>query len=213
MNPNTSSTTASAGRAGRLAALTAAIDELAAQSNADAQPVAQDPSMVEGLEARLRAAIALLPPVLGGAPTQPLEVGRASRVVQPAQRIALAVRDGAGWSPTAAGRWPGGRPIICATGCMAARPTWPIWPCCAGLIIGRSMRGVGGWSAGLLAASPPLHPPGDIPAPPDRRRETPRHRHRGQPRGSGSACGAPHRSCDQSLPNAPETTQQRDPRT
>jgi hypothetical protein len=38
--------------------------------------------------------MALLPPVLGGAPTQPLEVGRASRVVQPAQRTALAVRDG-----------------------------------------------------------------------------------------------------------------------
>jgi HNH endonuclease len=34
------------------------------------------------------------PPVLGGAPTQPLEVGRTSRVVQPAQRVALAVRDG-----------------------------------------------------------------------------------------------------------------------
>jgi hypothetical protein len=47
--------------------------------------------------------------------------------------------------------------IICATGCMAARPIWPIWRCCAGLIIGRSMRG-GGWSAGLLAASPPPQP-------------------------------------------------------
>ena len=46
------------------------------------------------LATRLRAAMALLPPVLGGAPTQPLEVGRASRVVQPAQRSALAVRDG-----------------------------------------------------------------------------------------------------------------------
>jgi hypothetical protein len=36
----------------------------------------------------------LLPPVLGGAPTQPLEVGRATRVVSPAQRSALTVRDG-----------------------------------------------------------------------------------------------------------------------
>jgi len=35
-----------------------------------------------------------LPPTLGGAPTQPLEVGRATRVIQPAQRTALAVRDG-----------------------------------------------------------------------------------------------------------------------
>ena len=35
-----------------------------------------------------------LPPILGGAPTQPLEVGRTSRVVTAAQRAALAVRDG-----------------------------------------------------------------------------------------------------------------------
>jgi hypothetical protein len=47
------------------------------------------------LAARLRTAMTKLPPTLGGAPTQPLEVGRASRVVQPAQRTAaLAVRDG-----------------------------------------------------------------------------------------------------------------------
>jgi len=46
------------------------------------------------LPARLRTAMALLPPTLGGAPTQPLEVGRATRVVSPAQRAALAVRDG-----------------------------------------------------------------------------------------------------------------------
>jgi uncharacterized protein DUF222/HNH endonuclease len=52
------------------------------------------PSDDEGLGERLRAALALLPPVLGGAPTQPLEVGRTSRVVQAAQRTALAVRDG-----------------------------------------------------------------------------------------------------------------------
>jgi hypothetical protein len=43
---------------------------------------------------RLRAAARRLPPVLGGAPTQPLDVGRTTRVVQPAQRTALAVRDG-----------------------------------------------------------------------------------------------------------------------
>ncbi|HEY6707106.1 MAG TPA: DUF222 domain-containing protein [Actinomycetota bacterium] len=48
----------------------------------------------ESLATRLRAAVALLPPVLGGAPAQPLEVGRTSRVVQAAQRTALAVRDG-----------------------------------------------------------------------------------------------------------------------
>jgi hypothetical protein len=42
------------------------------------------------------------------------------------------------------GRWPGVRPIICATGCMAAPPIWPTWPWCAGPIIGRSMRAAGG---------------------------------------------------------------------
>ena len=41
----------------------------------------------------LRAAARLLPPTLGGAPAQPLEVGRTSRVVTAAQRAALIVRD------------------------------------------------------------------------------------------------------------------------
>ena len=47
-----------------------------------------------GLADPLRAAARLLPPALGGAPTQPLEVGRASRVVSAAQRAALVIRDG-----------------------------------------------------------------------------------------------------------------------
>jgi hypothetical protein len=46
------------------------------------------------LAARLRAAVTLLPPTLGGAPSRPLDVGRATRVISPAQRSALAVRDG-----------------------------------------------------------------------------------------------------------------------
>jgi Domain of unknown function (DUF222)/HNH endonuclease len=53
-----------------------------------------DPDGQASLVERLQTAAARLPPVLGGAPTQPLEVGRTSRVVQPAQRVALAVRDG-----------------------------------------------------------------------------------------------------------------------
>jgi Domain of unknown function (DUF222)/HNH endonuclease len=48
----------------------------------------------DDLTTRLHAAIALLPAALGGAPAEPLEVGRATRVVSPAQRTALAVRDG-----------------------------------------------------------------------------------------------------------------------
>jgi hypothetical protein len=63
-------------------------------SGADARPPTAAPNEAEELERRLRAAMALLPPALGGAPTQPLEVGRTSRVVQTAQRAALAVRDG-----------------------------------------------------------------------------------------------------------------------
>jgi hypothetical protein len=52
------------------------------------------PNDEHGLAARLRTAMALLPPILGGAPSQPLEVGRASRVITPTHRSALAVRDG-----------------------------------------------------------------------------------------------------------------------
>jgi hypothetical protein len=47
-----------------------------------------------GLAGWLRTAMDRLPPTLGGAPRQPLDVGRASRVITPAQRSALAVRDG-----------------------------------------------------------------------------------------------------------------------
>jgi hypothetical protein len=45
------------------------------------------------LATRLQMAARLLPPTLGGAPTQPLEVGRTTRVVSAAQRHALIVRD------------------------------------------------------------------------------------------------------------------------
>ena len=57
-------------------------------------PLEDEPGGAGDLVGWLRVAMALLPPVLGGAPSQPLEVGRASRVVTPAQRSALAVRDG-----------------------------------------------------------------------------------------------------------------------
>jgi Domain of unknown function (DUF222)/HNH endonuclease len=54
----------------------------------------QEGDTVGDLAARLHAAVALLPPALGGAPTQPLEAGRTTRVVSASQRRALAVRDG-----------------------------------------------------------------------------------------------------------------------
>jgi hypothetical protein len=53
-----------------------------------------DPGGEGSLAAQLQAAATRLPPTLGGAPTQPLEVGRTSRVVSAAQRAALVVRDG-----------------------------------------------------------------------------------------------------------------------
>jgi hypothetical protein len=54
------------------------------------------PPSDRGLAGRLQTALAWLPPLLGGAPGQPLDVGRTSRVVTPAQHSALAVGDG-GW--------------------------------------------------------------------------------------------------------------------
>jgi hypothetical protein len=53
-----------------------------------------DPRGAAGVAAQLRAAATKLPPVLGGAPRQPLDLGRATRVIHPAQRAALTVRDG-----------------------------------------------------------------------------------------------------------------------
>jgi hypothetical protein len=61
--------------------------------------VTLDPGPAMGLQERLQTAMVLLPPILGGAPRQPLEVGRASRVITGAQRAALAVRDGGGVFP------------------------------------------------------------------------------------------------------------------
>ena len=83
----------------------------------------RDPGAPLGLPRRLRAAMTLLPPVLGGAPSQPLDVGRATRVATPAQRHALTVRDHGCLFPGCVGRWPGVTPIIGGTGSM-----WPDRP-------------------------------------------------------------------------------------
>jgi hypothetical protein len=65
-----------------------------ADPSVDGAPAAGNPSEPAGRQAQLRAAAARLPLVLGGARSQPLDVGRSTRVVQPAQRSALTVRDG-----------------------------------------------------------------------------------------------------------------------
>jgi hypothetical protein len=120
-----------------------------------------------GLEARLRAAAILLPPVLGGAPSQPLEVGRATRVVQPANAPPLPSATAAVGSLPVTGRWPGAKPTTCGTGCMGARPTWPTSPCCVEPTTGRSRRAAGNWPADPMGAAPPPHPTDDS-VPPDR---------------------------------------------
>jgi hypothetical protein len=58
------------------------------------QRTTDHPGGDDNLEGRLRVAATRLPPALGGGPTQPLEIGRSSRVVSAAQRAALVVRDG-----------------------------------------------------------------------------------------------------------------------
>jgi hypothetical protein len=73
----------------RLACDGAVTRVLVSRHPSDHQPGTTDGS----LAAQLQVAATRLPPTLGGAPTQPLEVGRTSRVVTPAQRNALVVRD------------------------------------------------------------------------------------------------------------------------
>jgi Domain of unknown function (DUF222)/HNH endonuclease len=55
-----------------------------------------DPAAAERARVRaiLRAALDALPPLLGGAPSEPLDLGRTTRTISPAQRRALTVRDG-----------------------------------------------------------------------------------------------------------------------
>jgi hypothetical protein len=69
-------------------------DHGSGDQSGEAGSTSGDTGGTEGLATWLRAAMARLPRTLGGAPSQPLEVGRTSRVVQPAQRTALTVRDG-----------------------------------------------------------------------------------------------------------------------
>jgi hypothetical protein len=116
-----------------------------------------------GLAARLQAAMALLPAALGGALTQPLEVGRATRVVSAAQRTALAVRDGGC-------RFPGcdRPPAWCEAHhvrhwCTAAPPTWATWCCCAAPTIAPSTRATSGCIRHTNDNPPPPEPrPGPV---------------------------------------------------
>ena len=99
-----------------------------------------DPAELQG---QLRAATALLPPTLGGAPCQPLDLWRSTRVVSPAQGHPLAVRDHGGVFPNGDRPWPGVTPSIGGTGSMAAQPTWTTSCSSAEPIIGPSMTAAG----------------------------------------------------------------------
>jgi hypothetical protein len=109
-----------------------------------------------------------LPPILGGAPRQPLDLGRASRVVTPAQRSALAVRDGGCVFPDC------DRPLAWCEGHHLRH--WldggPTDLANLALLCRAHHRAVheGGWPAAPTGSSPPSHPTGpagDIAPPPE----------------------------------------------
>ena len=115
-----------------------------------------------GLAGWLGPVMARLPAILGGAPTQPLNLGRSTRVISPGQRTALAVRDGGCAVPACARPWPGAKATTWSPGWTGARPTCPTWCCCVGLIIGPSMRAAGASPATPTAASLPSRRIGEL---------------------------------------------------
>jgi hypothetical protein len=138
-----------------------------------------DPGDEASLAAHLQAAATRLPATLGGR--------RPSRWRSAAPAESSPPPNGSPWwSATVAARFPaataprpGARPIIWSTGCMAAPPTYRTWPWCAGPIIGRSMRGAGGWAATPTGTSPPPHRTED--SPPRHEPATPTTANRNQP--------------------------------
>jgi hypothetical protein len=70
-------------------------------------------------------------------------------------------------SRAAAARSAGAKPIMCGTGCTAARPTWPTWPWSAGNITGPSTTAAGTWPADPTGATPPPHRAEDTTPSPD----------------------------------------------
>jgi hypothetical protein len=149
-----------------------------ARDGGTGDPARKDASHPAGdLAARLQAAVALLPPAVGGARPEPLAVGRATRVVAPPQRTALTVRDGGC-------RFPGGdRPVAWCDAhhlrhwLHGGPPTWTTWCCCAAATITRYTRAAGGCTATPMGRSPRSHSTDDDnPPPPERRLEQPAER-------------------------------------
>src|SRR5664280_504592 len=79
---------------------------------------------------------ATISPVLTAGPSEVLDLGRSVRLVSPAQRRALVVRDGGCVWPGCDGHRPSPMPTTCGTGSTAAPPTWPTWRWSAGAITG-----------------------------------------------------------------------------
>src|SRR6266511_557988 len=111
-------------------------------------------------------------------PSQLLDLGRATRVVPPALRRALAVRDG-GCAAVGCDRpHPGPTPTTCTIGSRVGRPASTTWCCCAASTTAPSTKAAGGWAATRSAARPPSpHPPAATstaaPHPPRRGRHQP----------------------------------------
>jgi hypothetical protein len=118
---------------------------------------------------RLRSAVALLPAPLG-APTQLLDLGRATRLVPPALRRALAVRDGGCVADGCDRPAPWTDAHHLTHWLAAGRPAWTTWCCCAGSTTVPSTKAAGSSTATPAASGsswphPPAatapHPPHD----------------------------------------------------
>jgi hypothetical protein len=110
-------------------------------------PLVRNPSESEGLAGRLRVALAKLPRSWVERPASRWRWGGPAGSSNPPSGPPWSSATAAVSSRAASDRRPGARPTIWSTGCTAAAPTWPTWPWSAGPIIGRSMRGAGGWPA------------------------------------------------------------------
>jgi hypothetical protein len=97
----------------------------------DHQHTAQPDNATGSLAARLRAAMALLPPALVGRPPSRWRLAAPPAWSPPPSGRRWRSATAAAWSQAATGHRPGVRPIICDTGSTAAPPTWATWCCCA----------------------------------------------------------------------------------
>ncbi len=108
------------------------------------EPAAAAPGGELGLAARLGRPWPCCPRSWVAPPANPWMWGGPPGLSSPPNAPPWLCGTGVVCSPAVPARWLGVRPIICGTGWMAARPTWPTWCCCAGRITGPSMRAAGG---------------------------------------------------------------------